>query len=361
MSTEEELPSLRSVSLGALASYLESIGPLHLHLSHRTMPPSDLASNKEHRAEVSLDDLEPRRLPRLPALSHSILTVERLETRDVKSSIERFLRAKGFSYTVDPERSCIECTTPCCLSFAIYLWLNDRKTLLVELQRRSGCAVLMQKIHTELFRCIETGEEPTTCDLRACPTERRVSLRVKQLMPEIENEMQHDVQEAIETCETYLCSERHDLNQLAMESLVSLTDTNTSPVPVAQSVAERILCKVSPDAEFSLHEDFVHALCASARHARRKSYDGLEDPSYKDGQKERLMTVLSVSVLRNALTISRTYEEIRIDRSLSSWQRIAACLQSIVCNAASNPQAAFLARECLHLLMDVDDGLHSNE
>jgi hypothetical protein len=229
---------------------------------------------------------------------------------------------------------------------------------------------------------------------------------------DLEAEEKHVIEDAIDTCERYLCSDRHDLNQLAMESLVYLTDTKTTSLAKALYVAQRILLPVVPvvaelpalqvdeppkqmnethdcnhhrhhhihhlgsDTDIdtnTLHFHFVHALRCCSRMCRRRSViqrwnDDVEDVS-KNGPGDEIMTLRTVTVLWNSLQLlSDNYSPTNKMTLPSSptWHCITSSLQNIVTDVESdhhptdtttrqyNPQAATMATDCLRVLEDMN-------
>lgn len=485
-SLDEDVPSMRSISIYALGNHLErnrAVGTtttgtspaLPHHRQHHEYhvygkeptPAEEEATSTSSSSSSMIQCLQPRTVPACMMLCHSVLAIptaaasqaEQVSLHEMLHRMEGFLLAKAIAYAVDIEQALIECSTSCCLRFVIYLWQRPAQqqetsrnnenstrpssTILVELQRRYGCAILMQQIRKQLFDCLLTGHVPDTPEIRRCPTNKTlsVSTHIKQLYQRMTSSSTTNnnnpchahgrvyasderdenmvglihVEQAMDTCDQYLGSERYDLKQLAMESLVDLTDTRTTALATALCVAQRIL-QVPPSppeqrhephpppstntgssattattSSTSLHHQFVHTLRCCSRVCRRRRQsvvrkqqreqqsweEGVEDYLAKNTPGDETMTLRTLTVLWNALQLlyrcqnhalaSETTPEIVIDSSVwssPSWQSITSSLHSlldgsgagdatITTNPCHNPQTVALAADCLRVVEEL--------
>ena len=164
MSSTEDFPTLQSLSIRAFCNHLEDAHKVPSPFNKKAASPRDTHcmetdTTVEHDdddtelTEASLADIQPRPITSLTVLSRSTLATD-LNHHQVLERIEKLIRDKSLNYTFDPENSSIECQTPCNLCFALYLWTNEQGKVLVEVQRRSGSAILMQRVRKALFRIL---------------------------------------------------------------------------------------------------------------------------------------------------------------------------------------------------------------
>ena len=354
METTEASPALRSISIRSFVPQLErrSLSRQSMVQSFAILPSSPSSANDETEPAL-IADLEPRPLPVWTVLTHSTLKVK-IDRKLLLNRIESLIRAKSMTYTVDLALACIECRTLCDLSFALNLWYDETGSIIIELQRRHGCAILMQKVRKTVFHCIQTGEEPTTRTLCRCPSNMTVSARIRQLIQKEEQEKQNIIQETMKVCEEQLCSERHDLNELAMESLVFMTDSNSCSPATILHAAQSLLTDTHGNEH--LHDDFVHALCSSVGYCRRDSfkYEYTRDLPSADCRGDRTMAGLSLAVLSNALKVAKAHNADWIEMSSPTWGKVAVTLKSILRDPIVYPHEAAMAALCIRLLKDIN-------
>lgn len=396
----EDSPPLRSMSIRAFVHHLDEVDQTTTgspFVKKAAAPPPLLraeGNDSEHDETVIqmvqpslLTDIQPRPLAPLTILSRSTITTD-LNHHDVLERIETLIRAKSLDYTVDLDTASIECQTTCDLNFALYFWVNQEGQVLVEIQRRNGCAILMQRVRQTLFRALNDGSEEqessTTTHprqaqedeeesswLQRCPLHMTVSPRVKQMMDhdQHENKQQEDnndtsiLQESLEICEEQLCSERRDLQILALESLVHLTDPQNCSLSTARFVAQALL---SHDCvgrrENHLHCELVETLRSSTRHRHRESFKyeytgGCEAPVVQE-QYDKQMAILSLTTLYNAIKVVRSCHNGHgsvVDMSSHSWRRIASSLKESLCDPTRHAQDAIMAARCIRRMEELDD------
>jgi hypothetical protein len=348
---DSDEPALQSISIRAFVRQLEA--------PFTALPPrSDNVG--EETALASIADVKPRKLPPFYVLACSTLRLD-LEREEVLRRIELLIRAKSLSYTVDLDTACIECRTSCALHFALHLWINKDARILVEVQRRDGCAILMQRAKHTLFEVLKTGVPPTTCDLQRCHSNMAISPRVKQMMQERLGEQcerqssEQDVKDCLETCEELLNSDRNDLNQLVMEALVNMTDPRTSTRSTVHRACKAIL---DGQSQSSIHGDFVCIMRQTSVKRRRTSfkYQYAKEAPPETEQADRRMAVLVLRALSNALNaaLQSPGGGKWIEPSSEFSEAIAAMLKSNLCDPVRRPQEAALSAQCIRLLEELD-------
>jgi hypothetical protein len=132
------------------------------------------------------------------------------------------------SYLADDGR--VDCLTDCSLKFVVQLWKNDDDdgAIMMEVQRRRGCAIAMKWLRTCLCKSV-TSETQIFEASHLVPRQRPSLVLEKRIWDEMRGMDEiHNKPCCLDPrllCLELLDSEKRDENRLGMESLLVLTDT----------------------------------------------------------------------------------------------------------------------------------------
>lgn len=174
------------------------------------------------------------------------------------------------------------------------------------------------------------------------------------MLNEKEHEATEVIHDSLDTCEELISSERGDQRQLALESLIHMTDPQECSQSTARQAAHTLLA-VTADHD-QIHDGLVHILRGSAGRSRTASlkYEYAKGASPEADSKDRAMAVLSLTALSNALKVAKAHGNYTIDTSGCSWRSIAAVLKECLRDAARHPQEAVLGIKCVGLMGEIN-------
>lgn len=324
----------------------------------------------------------PRRNPRPP------LAVLDMPLDAVLDRISSFMRLNSISCFFKAEDGSVHCLTRNRTQFMLYLWRKENESsskLVVEIERRQGCAIEMQRIRRGLFATFQTGQEPTSCSGSpgvtaggAAPTNshnRTVCSSIKrQYRERVLRKEINDVSrkrsccEGILNCVRLLGSNCEDQQQLGMENLVCLTGGGGG-CSCSRAVDEETTREV---AEALIYED--DRICAgSLRDSVRVYFQG-SDTKFNNGvdseqlefaerQHFSVMHSLALQALSNALeAVVKVHDgtggnnKKHVDLSSEFWQEVLSALAHDLTDAIARAQDAALAAKCLSALEDLVPG-----
>jgi hypothetical protein len=200
-------------------------------------------------------------LPLLPEIYPSIrntLVVRDLSVGTVTTRISCFMRLNDIQcqFNVRPGRAV--CSTPRIPKFCVQLWERRQKgstnDLLVEIQRRRGCSISMQRIRSAIARAIISSDYQFDLSPRSI---RPIPLTIKRLDEE-NRQLERDMD--LEVCIRLLESPRSDQKQLGMESLSILTDPSKVNPDDAYEISRTLVCRHGKYGKMLQNEveDFLH-------------------------------------------------------------------------------------------------------
>ena len=352
---DEDFPSPRSMSIHAFIAQLKD--DKHSKRPQLDDLPTISKCNFHGEAAMTcLSDLKPRPLSPLTMLSRSTYATN-LDCKEVLRRVERLVHAKSWSYSVDLPKGCIQCQTSCqMLSFALNFWTNKERKLLIEIQRRRGCSILMHRVRKVLFQILRSDEEPTTECLHRCAPTLTVSPRLKRMFGQPDDQTTKYLCESLEICQHHLRSDRDDLPQLALESLVSMTDPQQSSPSTTKFVAQKLMGESEKDQQ--LHDAFMHTLRSSARRCMRQSSKGecTVGVPQDDDQNVDPTAILSLTVLLHCLRVMKTEDTFGSSASNCTWKALVVILRSYLFDTHRHPLESATAVQCVRILQEIGIG-----
>ena len=214
----------------------------------------------------------------------------------------------------------------------------------MEVQRRQGCCIQMQKLRALLVPAVVEGTNETaasvprtTCDFLESLVEKKSAMTA--------DPRQECLPSALKICSSLLKSQRLDENRLGLESLVTLTD----PSKVAAKDADKACQLVLSD---KTYQDLLDKyFCDMQKCPKPQDDDDLMD--YEQGPFFGSLHLLALKVLVHALE-SAVHKKAPIDMNQPFW---TSSLQALVYNlsvASHRPLEASLSIKCLRLLQTVE-------
>jgi hypothetical protein len=295
---------------------------------------------------VTSEDLTPR--PRFhPPLQRTALILHDIPVGTIAARISKFNKANSIECSYQTAH--VQSTTPNLLKLSVYLWAGSESdsggggddcsqssgtSVIVEVQRRQGCCIQMQRVRRRLIQYVKTGYDTSHSrnnpSCFGCPSEKT------------ESAMKNDqgCTEALSACLDLLESEKIDQNCLGMESLAIISDRSRVQLADATRVARALVysegCARLQDAVQGL---FLHSI------------DETEHVGYATA-------CYAMKTLQNSLELVLYHKEASgsgrrpkpIDLSSSFWREIIYGLVHCLEMARVCTQKAALAARCLWLI-----------
>lgn len=350
---DTEKPRTRSVPIDHRQQQSEQVPnvifiPLN-HSSASSLSTSSSSSSSSLSAyPLNKWTIPPQGLPPPPVwLERSTLTCcHQKQPQEVLDDIAAFLRPTIVECYYDENK--ITCRYSCSLQFVIYLWLDnnnhskERAIVLVELQRRQGCAILFHHIKQQLFLTLQQQQQMatnTTYDtLQPMDLSRNHSPTRSWIQKQTDQNNNNDGDNATDTlsgCQRLLCE-----NFMAgMEQILFLVVHH--PTSAVQ---------------------FVSGTCQdSFRQLMAESLQSPAQTSYRydmSSRRRRLALHILVMVLAQLSNTSmKTIQQLApskrrpfIDLDDLFWQNTVLNLRDCIHDADCHPQEATLAIQCLRHL-----------
>jgi hypothetical protein len=288
-------------------------------------------------------------------LERTALTIENLKLDTLTARISEFMKIQSIACSYHSDEGRVYCLTDCLLKFVVQLWqgsANDH--IIMEVQRRQGCCIEMQRRRNQLIQAILSGESSqpeqkqarTTCEFLETFLDTTASL----LPPRREC-----LPKALEICRQLLKSEHLDENRLGLESLYILTDPSKVFAEDANQASSVILLDSSFHDLFEKY--FSHIELIHNEPMDADDSNGYAILEYEQGQFFGCLHLLALKVLSHALeSAAWKHQSSRISVDLSSlfWGTV---LQALYCNlkvASRRPLEASLSIRCLRLLQTLE-------
>lgn len=258
----------------------------------------------------------------------AISSMDSIDT--ISARISNFMKEHSIQSSYQDSR--VTCSTDYCLHFAVQLWRKNN-SIVIEVQRRQGCAIAMQALRQQLKNAILNDTKTTV------PTPARTSERAcafLQQIPLAEQRKSEDcLNECLSICQQFLSSELLDQNRLGLESLVTMTDPSKVLPKDAQDTCQRML-----------QDSSMHSLLLKFFQA---------DNGGHDERTHGTMHLLALKALSRAL--KEASSDVKIDIQCNFWQTVLQAFFKNVQFANEKPMEACLSIRSLRLLQALEPTL----
>lgn len=384
-------PTFRSVRLGSMpkpafgpmgplpklgkAPMISSRGPSGAKQSPTAVPPT--ANADEHAPKFVWVVTVVPPVPVLYPLERTVLKLDGASVVDICGRISDFMRQKSIKCANEPASdACIGCLTPTLLKFVVQLWKSDEhegpeddaqaQTIIIEVQRRRGCAIEMKGIRNCLYHAIQNGGDGSaalkpSCAPRPLPSGFASSLAnsapASSASSSLEAHEQDPCGMSLQRCSELLSSDKRDLQCLGFEGLCKATDpTRVSPADAER--ASRVVLFGDSD-DFVIREAVENVLSSPVLPVESELRAAPTDAA----------RVFALRALTNALeSYIRKRDHAELDLSSDFWCALIDSFVRFLAAASSLPAEASLSAKALNLLRTVDpsalaiasgDDLHS--
>jgi hypothetical protein len=312
------------------------------------------------RWEWHLESLKP--LPQYYKLECTAKRFYGILPHVVSKRISSFLRVNSISATYRGGH--VDCVTSRFLKFAIQVWgESDSDVVIVEVQRRIGCCLLMNRIRAGIYEAIASDID--TPGIVADHQTREVP-RAVHTVNLIEENSGKGCAWTLQMAERLLASDCVDQNKLGMECLRSVLDTTRSDQPVATCVAKAIVCGTgkSSDRLRAVFSDYFHDTQLDDEGISEDDDDDedgtmesdCEGNTYMRGHHFGILHMIALQVLENSLKQVSTMletgqEKVELDSRSWFWRNVLDALIYNIEVANCRPLEAALSSQCLRLVM----------
>lgn len=323
----------------------------------RNVKPSTSRNNNDEKREQprwNVTSLRP--VPALYPLEKTCIIVdENMPLSVLCARMSNFLRVNSVCCTF--HKHSVDCVTMGGLKFSIHLW-KARNGVIVEMQRRQGCAIQMQHYRHGLVEAIMTSGEPPVVSCQR--------LNVHTVDCSIFHEMERKSNEclsALKIAKRLLESDHYDQNRLGMESLVAMTNPATVLKKDANFVSRALVCGDAPlgdclrDAVVRYFHNIERNDDSSVESLGYDSDDDDEEEEYLQGPHFGAMHNLALRVMANALQVVSELEDGRsvaelsmVDLESPFWDAFCNSLVYNIQEAHFRPREAALSAQCLNVL-----------
>lgn len=228
------------------------------------------------------------------------------------------------------------------LQFFILLWESAMAGIIVELCRRQGCCILLQKVKKTLLRLLQRNcTDPNEMAIVDVSLPQCMASWVQQY-PIPQNSEDHSFLSDVSICGKLLSSQQRDQNQLGIESLWHLTKPSHGGYHIL--VARMLLLSHEDDAQ-RLRLGILRQLGSMAKG------EGCDDPIHTD---DNSSNELALQILANSLeSISSTSEKYPVDFSTPFWRQVKRILRMDLSRFAIHPSEVALVARCIRLLIKI--------
>ncbi|KAL3924182.1 MAG: hypothetical protein SGILL_001202 [Bacillariaceae sp.] len=281
--------------------------------------------------------------------------------------IAQFMKERSISCVYHDRDGRVDCMASSLVHFAVQLWkgsLSDE--VIIEIQRRQGCCIEMQRLRQDLIRCL-VDPDSGKMHIHRPPTEASIQLVQKLIEQSTRSDgtnplpslTMEDCRNACSICFRLLGSNRLDEKRLGLESLCFLTDARKVLTQQACLVSTKIL--TDPQLHTLLVGYFTNAHVKQGSRVDRDIYedDRNETMDYARGAFFGEMHILALKALSNALDTVLYFRKYSgesglatptMDLSVPFWNH---ALQAMVYNihvSATRPLEACFSVHCLRRL-----------
>lgn len=285
----------------------------------------------------------------------------------VTKRISSFMRLNSISATYRGDH--VECVTSRFLKFVIQLWGEpDSDVVIVEVQRRIGCCLLMKRIRSGVYEAIASDIDRPAI---ATDQQTREVPRAVHSAKLIEESNHKSCSYTLQMAERLLMSDCVDQNNLGMECLRSVLDTTMSDQPVATCVAKAIACGTGKPSDRlrAVFSDYFHDTYLDDEEI--SDYDDEDDciteedcegNTYLRGDHFGMLHMIALQVLENSLKQVSTMletgqEKVELDSRSWFWRNVLDALIYNIEVANVRPLEAVLSSKCLRLVMTLSPEL----
>lgn len=274
----------------------------------------------------------------------------------------QYLRDHSIRYECEQDTGCFDCMSPSMVGFCVQLWRENNsnsKQIIVEVQRREGCAIALNAIRRSFLRHVKGEQEPvpamagrrrpiSECNGRplnssAFPTGS--NKRRRSLSP---HSSRLNCQDALVVSLRLLESPMRDQQKIGLESLTVLTDSRLVNPLDAVSAARAVVLGDSPAGARmqqrlgKLLGEYQVALGGGG--GNRDAYHA---------NVSAMLYHIALHALANALDqLARDSRMTgRVNLNAPFWQTTTACLMFSLNSADRSPHEAALAAKCLRYLL----------
>lgn len=267
----------------------------------------------------------------------------------------------------------MDCLTDSCLKFVIQLWRNeDDDAIILEVQRRRGCAIAMQRLRKSLYNSVRSSEN----EALSYVSPRRPSLILeKRMCDELKEKNESHKASRFDArllCLELLESDKKDENRLGVESLLILTDLSKVTREDAEEVARAVIYNegelatrllnsfvaffnVDVDKRFD-EPDWSFADCSNS--------DDASLLEFSQGSEFGDTHLLALKVLTNCLQVIACHEQDYLSNEITSldlaspfWREIMDALVLNLHESSHRPQEAALSAKCMRILECLEPGI----
>lgn len=237
----------------------------------------------------------------------------------ITKRISSFMKDQSIRCDYDDAMARVVCSTNCCLHFSVQLWQKKDGAVVMEMQRKQGCAIRMQSLRQQLKGSILMNEPSSKTQDSGCPASMKIQLA--RMVPAIPASEQQG--SCIDLCQELLASNLVDQNRIGLESLCVLTDA--SKVQDSCSASEKVL----QDAK-------LQTILLK----------------YFQEQAQANLHLLAVKAVAQALesTATSSSSALKIDLSSVFWQTVLQALYQHIQQPHEEPLEAALSIKALRLL-----------
>jgi hypothetical protein len=280
-------------------------------------------------------------------LERTAATIANVTLDTATARISDFM--KNHSITCDySEEGYANCMTDSLLKFVVQLWQGNNNTMIMEVQRRQGCCIELQKLRNQLIAVVRNGESSASQQKPSRTTCEFLETLLDQTTAAAPPPSRECLPTALEICRTMLESEQLDANRLGLESLLHLTDPS------------KVLSKDADQASRTFLSDSSYQDLLEKYFVGMEKEDADDDVpmEYEEGQFFGSLHLLALKVLsqslESALASNQSSCPISIDLSSLFWRTVLQALYSNLQEASRRPLEASVSIRCLRLLQTLE-------
>lgn len=295
--------------------------PMGFQSNHHTHTNNSF-STTSHQFAWKIDSVQT--VPVYHPLERTAVTFGEEHTLDlITERISSFMKDQSIRCDYDDAMARVVCSTNCCLHFSVQLWQKKEGSIVMEMQRKQGCAIRMQSLRQQLKGSILMNEPSSKTRDSGCPAS--IKIQLARMVPAIPASEQQG--SCIDLCQELLASNLVDQNRIGLESLCVLTDA--SKVQDSCSASEKVL------QDANLQTILL---------------------KYFQEQAQANLHLLAVKAVAQALestasTSSSTFaSNLKIDLSSVFWQTVLQALYQHIQRPHEEPLEAALSIKALRLL-----------
>ena len=316
-------------------------------------------------------------IPRLPMYyilePKSTMTVQDIPVTLVESRLSDFMRLYSISYSFHADSMHLDCGTSGMLKFTVQFWLvsqdqqqqqqqhqsGDDAAVTLELQRRQGSVIEMQKIRREMFQFIMTGEQPKVS------SERHQSWQPPRAVL-VDAKMSYDPEEsrkdAVRISLQLLESSAIDQMKLGLESLMMLTNPSVVSREDAVVISQEIVFQTS---DVGRRLQTALALCFGIASTGRPMVADDDRAECIRGAYFEQLHNMGLKILCHALQLAvedpqyPTGATSTFDLASDFWSLVTRDLFHNVERAVQRPHEASMSAKCMRLLSTLKGQVHA--